>query len=345
MNKKTIISALFISLLFLTILGTATAQQTYVGVSEGNTFKYNFVINWSSTRPTDVVPSRLVRDNQTDYFQMRIIRVSSSTVQIESIWRYTNGTQTNSTDIAEVSQGIGNNIFIYATNLTRGDKLYPASDLPWTINETKPIYYSDTSGFRDTNHIEVNRTDVQDQGKLYSYLSLFFDKQTGIVVESFLTEALIAAPNQTTTQHMKLVETNAWAFSTQATPPPLSSISSSPSSQPNTTPSGTENNGSSNPIDPLLILIIVIAIVIPISAFAVLKLGKKKNKEPPAQAQMTSAEPTPTTTSKPLTPTMQPAPEVTPAKTTKTTITCSQCGQQNPPGAQFCNKCGAKLQE
>ncbi len=339
MNKKIVTSAFLMSLLCLTILGNAMAQENYVGVSEGNVFKYNFAITWSSTRPTDVVPPNYVRDNQTDYYQMTILRVSTSTVQIESIWRYLNGTQTNQTNVAEVSQGLGDSILVYASNLTRGDKLYPLSDLPWTINETVPRYYGDSAGYRDTNHIEVNRTDVQDQGKIYSNLSLFFDKQTGVVVESFLTETYTVTPNQTITQHMKLVETNAWAFSTQATPHP--STSGTPS-QPNTTPSGTENNGSSS-IDTLLIVIIVIAIVIPIVAIAALKLGKKNTKEPTEQTP--PKEETQTTTTKPSTPTTQPALKETPPKTTKTTLNCSQCGQENPIGAQFCNKCGAKLQE
>jgi hypothetical protein len=209
MNKKTVAAAFFLSLLCFMTIGS-TSAQTLVGVSQGDTFTYSIVFNWNSTNPNDTVPSDLLTENQTDYYQITVDTVTSTTVGIQTTWRFQNGTLVNGTQVAEVSSGATGSIYVYAANLTAGGKLFPAStDLPWLINETIPRYYSG-SGFRDTNHIAVNITGKT--GEIYSYMSLYFDKATGIVVEYSLTDVYTATPNQAVTLHLLLKDTNAWAI-------------------------------------------------------------------------------------------------------------------------------------
>jgi ribosomal protein L40E len=325
MNKKIVAAAFFLSLVCFMIIGSASAQ-TLVGVHQGNMFKYSLVVNWSSTNPNDTVPADLYFQNRTEYFQVNVQTVTSTTVWIEAITHYSEEYEINSTQYVDVNTGEGNCTFVYAADLTRGNYLFPGStSLPWVVNETIPRYYQD-SGFRQTNHISVNRTDIE--GQTYSLMNLYFDQATGMVVESYYTYVNTATPQQTVTQYLQLIESNVWAFSPSPSPSSSPSSSSSPSTsasptptQEGTTPSPTPNEGSPIPIDPLIIvLVLVVVIVLVIAVLVTRRGGKKSQKQPSTQA---------------------PSAPATAAAQTK--LICGKCGQENPKGSEFCNKCGAKL--
>jgi ribosomal protein L40E len=322
MNKKIVAAAFFLSLLCLTIVGSAFAQTASVGVHQGNMFKYSLVVNWNSTNPNDTVPADLYLQNRTEYFQVNVQTVTSTTVWIEAITHYSEEYEINSPEYVDVNTGEGNCTFVYAANLAQGNFLLPGStSLPWVVNETVPRYYQD-SGFRQTNHISVNRTDIE--GETYSLMNLYFDQATGMFVESYYTYVKSATPRQTVTQHLQLIETNVWAFSPSPSPSSSSSPSTSESPTPTqegTTPSPTQNEGSPIPIDPLIIvLVLVVAIVLVIAVLVMRRGGKKSQKQPSTQA---------------------PSAPATAAAQTK--LVCGKCRQENPKGSEFCNKCGAKL--
>jgi hypothetical protein len=285
-------------------------------------FKYSLVVNWNSTNPNDTVPDDLSLQNRTEYFQVNVQAVTSTTVRIEAITHYSEEYEINAPEYVDVNTGDGNCTFVYAANLTGGNYLFPGSTrLPWVVNETVPRYYQD-SGFRQTNHISVNRTDIE--GQIYSLMNLYFDQATGMVVESYYTYVNTATPQQTVTQHLKLIESNVWAFSPSPSPsspsPPSTSASPTPT-QEGTTPSPTPNEGSPSPIDPLIIvLVLVVAIVLIIAVLVTRRGGKKSQKQTSTQA-----------------------PSVPATAAAQTKLVCSKCGQENPKGSEFCNKCGAKL--
>jgi len=209
MNRQVVFSTFLILLIAFIVAESASAQtQTVsVGVSAGNVFTYDYVFYWSSTNPLDVVPPYLVAQNQTDYFQLTMETVTSTTVVMQTLLQFLNRTAFNNTEVAEVSSGITGCLYVYAANLTGGGLLFPsAEDIPLRINSTE--YRSYLSGFRETNHISVNTTNLDDY--VYSYMDLYFDRQTGIMVEYTLTEVKTATPNQKITQHMVLKESNAW---------------------------------------------------------------------------------------------------------------------------------------
>ena len=207
MDKKNVVSAFLLVTLFLSAVGNASAQTSMVGVSQGNMFKYNLAFYWSSTIPAETAPAFLVAENQTDYFQLAVQTAAGTTVQFGTLWRFLNGTEVNGTEVAEVGSGATGSIYVYAANLNASGLLFPSSSsLPYKINETTIRSYP--SGFRETNHITVNSTNIE--GKVFSYMSLYFDKQTGIIVEYTLTEVNSAFPTQTITQHLVLRESNAW---------------------------------------------------------------------------------------------------------------------------------------
>ena len=202
-------SAFLLMLLVLPIVGSVFAQtQALPGVSVGDTFTYDSTISWNSTNPADVIPSYLIAQNQT-VLQFTVQLVTGSTAILQDIWTYKNGTQQNSTDTVEVNSGITGGILLYAANLTAGSLLFPgATDLPYVINST--VFRDYSGSFRETNHIEVNNTGIE--GETYSYMSLYFDKQTGVLVEYYLTSVYTAAPNQTITQHLLIKDNSVWTI-------------------------------------------------------------------------------------------------------------------------------------
>jgi len=211
-NKKLVIVSILLLLLGTGLFGTVVAQTgtASLGVSSGDTFKYDFTVFWTSNQPGEIPPPSLIGQNQTDYYQVTIQLAAGTTAALQTSWRFLNGTVVNQTEITDVSglnENLTSSIFLYAANLTAGGKLYPlAQDLPWVINDTTFREYG--GNFRAINHIEANRTDLE--GEVYSYLSLYFDQQTGMLVESTSIDIYSSAPTQVVTRHFALKESSVW---------------------------------------------------------------------------------------------------------------------------------------
>jgi ribosomal protein L40E len=247
--------------------------------------------------------------------------VTGTTVTIQTLRHYFNGIETSDTETVDVNTGQGNSTFVYAANLIRGNYLFPGNlDLPWTINETVPRFYGD-SGFRQTNHVSVNRSDIE--GLTFSLLDLYFDQATGIVVESHYTYATAATPQQTITQNLKLAESNVWAIAPSASPSESPSLSPSLPTQQGTTASPTQNGGAASQIDPLVLAFLVaVAVVVVVAAVVLARKRGKRPLQEPTEAQAVAAE-----------------------AEVQGVLRCRKCGQENPEGSEFCNKCGSRLRK
>jgi hypothetical protein len=207
--KKIAVSAFVLALLIASTAGCAFAQvQAVPGVSVGDTFTYQSTYLWSSTNPADVAPAYLIAQNEST-LQVTVQQVTGSTAVLGEVFTYKNGTQMSTTETDEVNSGITGTVLLYAANLTAGGLLFPgATDLPFVVNGTS---FRDFSGeIREINHIEVNNTGVE--GTVYSYMNLYFDKQTGVLVEYYLTTVYTSLPNQTVTQHLVLQDSNVWTI-------------------------------------------------------------------------------------------------------------------------------------
>src|SRR3990170_8150108 len=190
MNKRTALAALSVLVLCFAFAQQVQAQDFHVGVSEGNTFKYDMAFYWSSTNQTATAPISWVNANATEYYQTTIQTVAATTVVINTFWHYLNGTEINGTELVDVVTGNGGSILVYAANLAAGMLLYPGS-----LSITDRIDETITRGTRETNHIEVNKTGVENE--VYSYINLFFDKQTGIMGEVYTEDVYSSMPDQT----------------------------------------------------------------------------------------------------------------------------------------------------
>jgi hypothetical protein len=268
----------------LPIIGSAFAQsQGLAGVSVGNNFTYSNTYIWSSTNPADAAPGNLYVLNQSQV-QITIQTVTGSTIQHDDVWTYRNGTTTPPATVTdEVNSHLTpNTIFFYAGNLSAGGNLFPgATDLPFIINDTTFRAYAG-SVVRETNHIAVNNTGIE--GEAYSYMNLYFDKQTGALVEYYLTTVYTNQPDQTVVQHLVLTSSNVWTISTGTSPSSSLLPTSSPASNQTPSPSPTSSANSTEGFPTgLIITITVVAVVIIVAAFLLLRKGKPK-QEPATSA-------------------------------------------------------------
>jgi hypothetical protein len=273
----------FMLLLISLFAGAESAQaQGVAGVSQGQVFTYHNFYLWDSTNPADTPPAYLSGENDST-FLVTIKSVSGSTVNLQKVWIYQNGTTTApTTDYAEVNtHGVLNDVLVYAANLDAGGALFPGDlELQFNVNETVIRNYGQT--VRETNHVVANNTSIE--GTLYSYMDLYFDKETGMAVEYYWTTVYTSMPNQAFTQHLVLADTNAWMVTTSPSPSgsPSTQVTLTPSTSPSETepPSQTDNNW---PLSIPLLVTIIAAVVI-VAAAAVLLLAPKKKPAQPAES-------------------------------------------------------------
>ena len=332
-TRKTVPVIVFIILMCTSLVGSALAQASVsVGVSQGDSFKYDLKFLWSSTNRADVAPASWASKNQTEYFQVNVDVAVGTALRISTVWRFMNGTEFNGTQIEEVGNNTSTGfIYIYAANLDAGSYLFPsATDLPFMINSTGFRTYENNE-FRATNHIMVNRTDLSD--RVYSYMDLYFDKESGVLVEATLKEVYTDEPNQVYTTRILIKESSLWSI--PATPTSSPSITTSPSATASaqTTASPSTTQASETPTanaDMLLIVLVIVFVIIIIIIIFIFLTRRPKNSRQPSKPE---TKPTETVTDDTET-TEDASPGL---------IKCKKCGFENPESNEFCGKCGKRM--
>src|SRR4030042_6337252 len=183
MIKKLSFAAFLLALLCFTMVGSVWAQTRLPGVFQGNTFSYDVTAFWSSNDPSGVVPADLLEINQTEYYRVTISAVSGAEITTETVWHFTNGTETSSFGTINVETGISTGEFwaIVAGNLGVNDRLHPSGQNYITVNETVMRDY--LGGARETNHLILTLQDSDDTGHFLEHVDYYFDKQTGMLVQ------------------------------------------------------------------------------------------------------------------------------------------------------------------
>ena len=222
MTKK-----LYIAIVLLVILCVATAAIIYTttqppslksavsGVNVGDTFTYSLKGFSNLTDQNAVTPDYFSQFNETEYYKVIITGVNGSQVSFNTIWRFTNGTEIPKTQSVDVSIGSINQEFwaIYASNLNVNDLLRPNGHDGLIVNSTKSIQYKDSN--RETNFwsIENQFFDINDptySTQRYDYMSVNFDKQTGMLV-GLSNVQMYNNPAMTLTITWKLTDSSVWA--------------------------------------------------------------------------------------------------------------------------------------
>ena len=217
MSKKVYIVIIFlIALLGVTAVTIYLTQGNSVkdviaGVNVGDSFTYS--IKGISTLGLGSSESPgFSRFNNTDYYRITITDVNGSSVSLISSWRFLNGTQVDTQQKIDLSNGLktDDNGFwaIYASNLDKNDLLRPTGFDGLIVNST------DIFGGRQTNFFSIENEffDVTDPTRStyrYDYIGVNFDKLTGIAVTLNNVQEYNNPPKNEVITY-KLINTNVW---------------------------------------------------------------------------------------------------------------------------------------
>ena len=155
--------------------------------------------------------------NDTDYYRVNITAIEGSQVSLETTWQFKNGTQVTNQQVIDLSTGacaeLAGFSYLYPSSLNVTDLLYPQETSKLAVNSTSTQQYVHSS--RATNYwaTEDEFVDTSDQTgntARYDYISIYFDRQTGMLVQLTRIEFFTNPEIQLTTT-WQLVSSNVWA--------------------------------------------------------------------------------------------------------------------------------------
>ena len=212
MTKKKAIVVLLLALLCFAMGEATLAQTAQPGVSVGNTFTYEVKGFWSSSDANAVISDSILDLNATEYVQVNITKVLDADVSMHVVWRFTNGTVSETDSEIDVGTGIYTHWFwaVFPTNLNVGDKIHPYGPDIIKVNASSTRDYADNR--RETNRYLVTGEFVstENTNRTYNdYMTVHFDKQTGMLVELYDYKTY-TNPEYSETITWKVIDSNAW---------------------------------------------------------------------------------------------------------------------------------------
>jgi hypothetical protein len=293
MKRRIVCIVLFASFFFilcLSIVWTSTAQigisQTSIEVKVGDEFTYSSQLSIVSGVPSEIANTFYLRYDSLEWFKITISNITdSSIVDYSMVFHFNDGTESTSGPFRGSSylDGRGGDFLVYPSSLNAGDSLYPSpadnDARSYIITETVPVAYTD--GSRMTNHVTV-----ADFGNHLPKGDLYFDKETGMLVEYICSipqspDSAVAALSWT----IKLIGSTAWSGGSSPSIIPSATLAPTlqPSSTTNTTP--THSSISNNPTSSQSIAtdnwlssiaLIVIAFLLAVIVFLLFYIRKRR---------------------------------------------------------------------
>jgi len=212
MSKKMANVVMLLALLCFAMGEAALAQTAQPGVRVGNSFTYEVKGFWSSSDADAVISDSILDLNATEYVQVNITKVIDADVSMHIVWRFTNGTVSETDSEIDVSTGIYTYWFwaVFPTNLNVGDKIHPFGPDTIKVNASSTRDFGDYK--RETNRYLVTGEFVStdNTNRTYNdYMTVHFDKQTGMLVELYDYKTY-TNPEYSETITWKIIDSNAW---------------------------------------------------------------------------------------------------------------------------------------
>ena len=196
---------LFLTILFILVFapfGNTLAQTQDVGVNVGDVFVY------------EIAESKSGQSNNWTK-ELRVNSISGSLISVSDANVFENGTRGSVyINMYEVSESNSNPYFFFS-NLRANDIVYVTEKGTIRVNETVNRSYA--SGNRETNYISYNDLKEEDVT-----IETYFDKQTGVLVESIQKHPPSAYEIQAT-----LKDTSVWIVTELPSPSPTETPSPS----------------------------------------------------------------------------------------------------------------------
>ncbi len=209
--------AAFAALLLTRPLPEQPPSVTVVaGVAAGDVFTYSIKGIATIIDANATIPENFFQLNMTEWYRVTITQINDSEVFFNATWRFSNGTESGTTGKVNIKTGTGNNPdfgAIYASGLKAGDFFRPFGTDRLAINATEKRTYKD--GERETNriYIETQSYDPDDPTLTCNrYFSIFFDKQTGMLVE-LIDVYFYSSPQKILVREWKILDSTAWDVS------------------------------------------------------------------------------------------------------------------------------------
>jgi hypothetical protein len=210
MKTNLLVKTYLVFLLLITVAGTVFAQTATAGVTKGNTFDYDYNILWESNDPKASPPAEYVDLNYTQWFRISIADVGAFLITVQTTLHLKNGTEntkTGSVNVDEQTINVPFGFLLIRANSNPNEKIYPGGDYAATINETVLRTYP--NGQRQTSHYITETT----KGNTYEKTETFFDRATGVAVESQYESRETSGSYITTTKEtITIKSSNVWTI-------------------------------------------------------------------------------------------------------------------------------------
>jgi hypothetical protein len=207
MRKESAFALFLLSLLLFMTIGEISAQTPTTptpGVAPGNVFVYDFFAFWNSTDQNAAPPADLLELNKTESIRLTITQVNGLMVLMNITSRFENGTENTQEGMVNILSGSSIRAFglIVSPKLVTNNVVYPYGDFNFTINGTAIRSYS--FGEREAANYNENSTGESDY--VYAYQDIYFDRQTGVMLEWYTERVTSSKPNETAALLWKIKE-------------------------------------------------------------------------------------------------------------------------------------------
>ncbi|MCW4002772.1 MAG: hypothetical protein NWE95_02535 [Candidatus Bathyarchaeota archaeon] len=193
MSKKVVLVIVLMSVLLVSAIAAVYYTQfapprVDVGVKVGDTFTYSLQGTCILIGLDAVEPAGFSSYNQTDYYKVTITGINGTSVTMDTVWRFKNGTEVITPQTIDLANGAKTDEHgfwaIYAANLNLNNAVRPTGYDGVVVNDTDTKTY--TSGTRDRNFFSTqgNFYDINDPTQStwrIEYTGIYFDKQTGML--------------------------------------------------------------------------------------------------------------------------------------------------------------------
>ena len=193
---------------------TSTSEST---LSVGDTFTYKLSGSTVLGSSDVIAPAEFMQYNDTDYYQVTVTAIEGSQVNLETTWQFKNGTQLTSPQVIDLSTGATAELaefsYLYPSNLNVTDKIYPNETGNLAVNTTSTQKFADstrTINSWSTEDQYMNTADQTGNTMRYDYITVNFDKQSGMLVSLTRIE-FFTNPEIQLTITWQLTDTNVWA--------------------------------------------------------------------------------------------------------------------------------------
>jgi hypothetical protein len=231
MRKNLKLMAIFLPILPLTMLSQGLTQglsseNFKAGVSPGDNFLYAFNVFWNPPYPDQAPPANVEELNNTEWVKITVHETTGPIVIMNMTTHFKNGTETNAQIWVNLLSGEGNGFgYIIAPNLEAKHLAYHMGmDQGYSFLLKEELVKNYTFGERTVLHALVNNTS-SDEYVLITH-DMYFDKETGVMLEWYITQVPKYAPTANISLVWKIIEFYVTPGSTSAdqNPSPIQGI-------------------------------------------------------------------------------------------------------------------------